>query len=160
MEKLNKLSLAKGLAMKPLTSHWTDVECHGLLKAILYEDMTLREIRALLSAHNEKRVIQRLSATVSGDDEFSQLMSELEGEDQSVDKAFRGSGGADLVQLIKSGGTKKKSQWKQLFSGEFWDEMKRLYREKLCLSIREEMAFQKGLWRLNLRYAGNLVLNA
>ena len=160
MEKLDKLSLAKGLAMKCLTSHWTDEECHGLLNAILDEDMTLREIRALLSAHNEKRVVQRLSPAVTGDDEFSRIMCELEGEDQVVGQDSGRSGGADLVQLMKSGGTKKKYDWKPLFSGEFWAALMGLYREKLCLSIREERAFQKGLWKLNLRYTTSLPLNS
>lgn len=142
--KMDKLSLAKVLTLKPLISHWTEKECYDFLVRIVDENLTLKEIRAEISFYHKEKMERRIfqcdkkqNQTVNLLEEFSLL------ENRNQQKQASESPLISLKQRKPIRKPPLKKETNLSFNEDFWQSLLELIKMKLNIVINKIIDFQK-----------------
>ncbi len=155
-EGFNRLALSKVLALKPLLSHWSAEECYECLVEIVEGDLSLREIKAKLCDHQEKRMERKpVDSSQMGSRSGSVLEKPVESkkipEEMPIGNRLRGEnqpayGGLSPQIMVNQ---RNKSHG---VDEDFWPSILKHIQKGFNVKIIEKDLFQKALSDLIHQY--------
>jgi len=145
--RLHNLPISKVLPLKVLVTSWTDKESYDLLTKILDEDLSVREIRHILSLQNEERVMRKLGDHVPGQDYHETLHIDSPKTLNHKASAIAPTLGKPVDKSLKASDSPN-----LVFDDNFWDEFKSFLQDNLHMKVEDDISFQKALSGLICRH--------
>ncbi|MDH4128669.1 MAG: ParB/RepB/Spo0J family partition protein [Spirochaetota bacterium] len=162
-DAFDQLALSKVLMLKPLITHWTEKESYELIKRIIDEDLSLREIKNIIWIHQENRNQRRLALSSKDESDEFKLINDFGIDENLISMVQKDkSESKSIKKIVKEQKIKAKSIRSSLvlinridFSKDFWQAQFNLLIEKLNISIKKKKMFQDSFKKIILEY-GNL----